>query len=282
MNKVNVIKQNLEFIGKTWIKCIGTFASILSLFFLFWTWDDIRITSTQYKCVIIILLCVLALILAILWTCIFKRTKTIWESPSGKIKVCYSDIMKDGFDKRNKEEKLFVIPVNSCFDTIVDEDISTCSKPWNKSGSIDFRFTNSHEKTYQVRDSSSKATLFNRLETRLSASKNFLLIISDKTNYDRGILNWEIEKAVDYYELPIIIAYPGYSKIGAPSELNSMWTKSLAERIKNARAHCIHIPFKKEPIFDAINQFSVVNSKYPKGGALGCYSEEAYKSWGIV
>lgn len=155
-------------------------------------------------------------------------------------------------------------------------------KAWNKSGSIDFRFTNSHEKTYQVRDSSSKATLFNRLETRLSASKNFLLIISDKTNYDRGILNWEIEKAVDYYELPIIIAYPGYSKIGAPSELNSMWTKSLAERIKNERAHCIHIPFKKEPIFDAINQFSVVNSKYPKGGALGCYSEEAYKSWGIV
>ena len=64
MNKVNVIKQNLEFIGKTWIKYIGTFASILSLFFLFWTWDDIRITSTQYKCVIIILLCVLALILA--------------------------------------------------------------------------------------------------------------------------------------------------------------------------------------------------------------------------
>ena len=44
----------------------------------------------------------------------------------------------------------------------------------------------------------------------------------------------------------------------------------------------IHIPFKKEPIFDAINQFSVVNSKYPKGGALGYYSEEAYKSWGIV
>ena len=155
-------------------------------------------------------------------------------------------------------------------------------KAWNKSGSIDFRFTNSHEKTYQVRDSSSKATLFNRLETRLSASKNFLLIISDKTNYDRGILNWEIEKAVDYYELPVIIAYPGYSKISAPSELNSMWTKSLEERIKNERAHCIHIPFKKEPIFDAINQFSVVNSKYPKGGALGYYSEEAYKSWGIV
>ena len=86
MNKVNVIKQNLEFIGKTWIKYIGTFASILSLFFLFWTWDDIRITSTQYKCVIIILLCVLALILAILWTCILREQrqlgKSIWENKS--------------------------------------------------------------------------------------------------------------------------------------------------------------------------------------------------------
>lgn len=80
-------------------------------------------------------------------------------------------------------------------------------KAWNKSGSIDFRFTNSREKTYQVRGSSSKATLFNRLETRLSARKNFLLIISDNINYDRGIFNWGIEKTVDYYELPIIIAY---------------------------------------------------------------------------
>lgn len=129
MNKVNVIKQNLEFIGKIWMKCIGAFTSILSIFFLFWTWDDIHITSTRHKCEIIILLCVLALIFAILWACILKRTKTIWENPSGKIKVCYADIMKEGFDKRNKEEKLFVIPVNSCFDTIVDEDISSCSKP---------------------------------------------------------------------------------------------------------------------------------------------------------
>ena len=39
--------------------------------------------------------------------------------------------------------------------------------------------------------------------------------------------------------------------------------------------------FKKEPIFDAIGQFTVVNEKYPKGGALGRYSEDAYRHWGI-
>ena len=44
------------------------------------------------------------------------------------------------------------------------------------------------------------------------------------------------------------------------------------------KEHIVYIyHLKKEPIFDAINQFSVVNSKYPKGGALGYYSEEAYK-----
>lgn len=127
-----------------------------------------------------------------------------------------------------------------------------------------------------------KATLLNRLRTRLSASKNFLLIITDKTNYDRGILNWEIEKAVDYYKLPIIVAYPGYSRIGSPEELSYKWPRALAERIENGRAHCIHIPFNKGPILDAICQFSVVNAKYPKGGALGRYSNDAYKSWGLM
>lgn len=139
-------------------------------------------------------------------------------------------------------------------------------KAWDKSGCIDFKFTNSHEKTYQVRDSSSKATLFSRLEKRLSASKNFLLIITDRTNYDRGILNWEIEKAVDYYKLPIIVAYPGYSRIGAPEQLSYMWPKALAERIENGHARCIHIPFDKESIFGAIGLFSVVNAKYPYSG----------------
>lgn len=35
MNKVFVIKQNLGFIGKTWVKCMGSFLSILSIFCLF-------------------------------------------------------------------------------------------------------------------------------------------------------------------------------------------------------------------------------------------------------
>lgn len=129
MKKIDLIKLNLKYIWKTWTKYIGTLASAFSIFFLFCTWEDIKITSMFYKSIIMILFCVIALILSIVWTCFIKKSNTIWKSATGKIKICYSDIIRDGFSKRNKEEKLLVIPVNSCFDTIVDEDISSCSKP---------------------------------------------------------------------------------------------------------------------------------------------------------
>lgn len=129
MKIINILQQNLKLIIKTWLKCMGVFSGLLSFFFLFWTWDDLGITSTQWKCSIIVAICAVALIISIVWVCIFKRSKTVWESASGKVKVCYADIIKESFKKRNKKEKLFVIPVNSCFDTIVDANISICSVP---------------------------------------------------------------------------------------------------------------------------------------------------------
>ena len=40
---------------------------------------------------------------------------------------------------------------------------------WSANKQIDFKITNSHEKTYAVRDSSSRATLYARIRERLSA-----------------------------------------------------------------------------------------------------------------
>lgn len=74
-------------------------------------------------------------------------------------------------------------------------------KSWNNSSNHQLNFSDSHLKTYQVMDNSSKQTLQKRLLERMKNSKNMLLIISDDTNYDRGLLNFEIEK------LLIIIKY---------------------------------------------------------------------------
>ena len=154
---------------------------------------------------------------------------------------------------------------------------------WNKSNNSDLNFSDSHKKTYQVKDTSSKITLQNRLLERLKNSKNFLLIISDDTNYDRGMLNFEIEKAVDKYQLPIIVAYTGLTSILNPSQLSNRWPKSLTQRINNGSAKCIHIPFKERAIMSAINQFSIHSTGNNKlTGSLQYYSKEAQKNWGYI
>lgn len=155
-------------------------------------------------------------------------------------------------------------------------------RSWNTSNLIDFTFSDSHKKTFQVRDSSLKRTLQARLLERMRNSKNMLLIISEDTNWDRGMLNFEIEKAVDFYEIPIIVAYTGYNCILNPQALSEKWPKALHQRIINQTAKCIHIPFKQKSIKAAISQFSVNNKKDQLTLPLHFYNEDAYRQWGYI
>lgn len=153
---------------------------------------------------------------------------------------------------------------------------------WNASNKFELMFSDSHKKTYQVKDTSLKSTLQSRLLERMRNSKNMLLIISDDTNWDRGMLNFEIEKAVDYYEIPIIVAYTGYSAIINPGSLAHKWPKALNERIMDQTAKCIHIPFKQKSISAAVSQFSIHNKNDELTQSLHYYTEETYKSWGYL
>ena len=157
-------------------------------------------------------------------------------------------------------------------------------KSWNNSSNHQLNFSDSHLKTYQVMDNSSKQTLQKRLLERMKNSKNKLLIISDDTNYDRGLLNFEIEKAVDYYKIPLIIAYTGYGAIwGVDDELENKWPKALKERISEGSAKCIHIPFKEKAIMCAISQFSVRSTgNNILTGSKHCYTKETYINWGYT
>ncbi|NOJ73562.1 TIR domain-containing protein [Paenibacillus alvei] len=151
---------------------------------------------------------------------------------------------------------------------------------WNVSNKFDLQFSDSHKKTYQVKDTSLSRTLQARLLERMRNSKNMLLIISDQTNWDRGMLNFEIEKAVDYYEIPIIVAYTGYDFILNPGDLAHKWPKALYERINNSMAKCIHIPFKQKCISSAVSQFSINNKVDQLTSPLSYYRESAYINWG--
>lgn len=154
---------------------------------------------------------------------------------------------------------------------------------WNASKKYELTFSDSHKKTYQVKDVSLIKTLQSRLLERMRNSKNMLLIISDDTNWDRGMLNYEIEKAVDFYKIPIIVAYSGYEYILNPSALEGKWSKALHERIKNNTAKCIHIGFKEKVITNAISQFSIHSTgDNILTSPLHYYDRRTYEDWGII
>lgn len=151
---------------------------------------------------------------------------------------------------------------------------------WSANKNIEFSITNSHEKTYAVRDSSSKVTLYARIQERLRASKNMLVILTKDTRYTGSVLSYEIEQAIDNYQIPLIIAYPEYSSILNVDALSNYWPKALADRIGNDGTEAIHIAFMKDCILDAISQFSV-NGKHLSNGK-NHYSRDAYVQWGLI
>ena len=150
---------------------------------------------------------------------------------------------------------------------------------WDANKDIDFKLTNSHEKTYAVRDDSLLATLKARICERLSQSKNMIVVLSEDTRKSGSMLSYEIEKAVDVYKLPLIIAYPGFKSILKVDRHRSVWPKVLCSRIDDGTARAIHVPFKKEPILDAIDQFTVQDSSLTNGKNYYCI--EAYREWGL-
>lgn len=152
-------------------------------------------------------------------------------------------------------------------------------KGWKAKDSDEFIFSDSHQKTHQVRDGTTKEYLKSVLRKRLSHSKSMILILTDNTRPNRELLNYEIKKAVEF-GLPIIICYGSIKNpVYKPNLLAYYWPLELKLAIKNGTAKCIHIPFKKQPICDAVTQYSI--HKKHTLTPLSTYSVNAYTIWGL-
>jgi hypothetical protein len=151
---------------------------------------------------------------------------------------------------------------------------------WSANNNLEFNLINSHEKASAVRDNSKRETLRQSLLERLRNSKNMVLIVGETTRFDTDWVPFEIEKAVDFYKIPIIVAYTKQSApIRNPKALSEFWPPALKLRIESGAAKAIHIPFKQAPLLDAISQLDPNN--LPVGGALTIYSDEAYRVFGV-
>jgi hypothetical protein len=104
--------------------------------------------------------------------------------------------------------------------------------------------------------------------------------VGETTHLDTDWVPFEIEKAVDEYKIPIIVAYTVVGNaIRDASAHSGYWPPALKTRIDNGTASAIHVPFRQAPLYDAIGQFS--HDNLPKGG-LVIYDDPTYLGWGIA
>ena len=116
------VKINLKYIRNLGVKIAGSLFSLLTLLLTFVSWDDMGITSKCSRLLILIAIISVSAIIAVV-SLFIQRSALVWEQGTGKIKVIYGDIIKICFPKKDKGEKIVVIPVNTCFDTIVGDGV---------------------------------------------------------------------------------------------------------------------------------------------------------------
>lgn len=151
-------------------------------------------------------------------------------------------------------------------------------KAWHGHDDIEFKFVNSHDKVGSVRDTSLRETLRKSLVERMKNSKNFVLILGNKTRFDTDWVPFEITYAADQCRLPFIVTYTGYSVVVDPAALSSLWPPALAERIWGGRVKAIHVPFQRKAVDAAIRMF---NLNHKPNSSLESWTLESHRLFGI-
>ena len=146
-------------------------------------------------------------------------------------------------------------------------------RAWKASDSS-FPFVDSHDKNYNVRDSSDwERTLKPRIRERLSKSKNVVLFLSSITKNSRA-LREEVDYGINSRGLPVIVVYPDYKE---KSDIISCESKKLRKKIKDLwdtlpkfrdsmeNVPTIHVPNKKSLIQKALqdDDFTVQTKRDP-------------------
>lgn len=122
------IKLNVVWIYKQAIYMCGSLFSLVTIMTCFITWDELGIEK-QKRLLILGFIILFAFVFSATYILLFKRKNIIWKSGNGKLQVCYGDVIRLANRKYSKKEQIIVIPVNTCFDTLVDNNITLVEKP---------------------------------------------------------------------------------------------------------------------------------------------------------
>lgn len=136
-----------------------------------------------------------------------------------------------------------------------------------------FPFNDSHNKTYNVRDSSNwELTLKPRLRERLRNSKNVILFLSERTVNSRA-LREEIDYGINSLGLPVILIYPDYDtqvsllqNDSLKQVIKNLWSKLPVLRDSMDKVPTLHVPMNKRLITTSLKNIDfMVNTKTAPG-----------------
>ena len=136
-----------------------------------------------------------------------------------------------------------------------------------------FPFTDSHDKTYNVRDNSEwEPTLKPRLRERLRNSKNIVLFLSTNTANSRA-LREEIDYGINDQGLPVIVIYPEYDTKESllltdgslKQAVKNLWDNLPVFRDSMKNVPTIHVPLNKSLIEKSLRDedFMIATKKNP-------------------
>ena len=100
-------------------------SGLVSTYFTFFSWEELNIQNTCVKISLLVGVFITCLLSAIIITWA-KRSELLWRRGSGSVNVKYGDLLGDAFNKRSIfrkiKEGVYIIPVNTHFDTIVEDE----------------------------------------------------------------------------------------------------------------------------------------------------------------
>lgn len=120
----DIIKQNIKEIVKDGWLIASFLFSLITIVLSFITWKEMGVEKSTVKIIILLGIIICSFIIAAVHICYIKKKKVVWNVGKGRIILRYGDLFHWVYPKKSKKEKIVVIPVNTCFDTIVDENLN--------------------------------------------------------------------------------------------------------------------------------------------------------------
>lgn len=118
------IKNNAKYIFTHFTFIASMIFGLISIIQMFVGWDTLGVKDdTKCKIFIFSAILVTSIIVALIWGICFSNKKRVFIEDEVEIVVKYGDLFKIAFPQSQKNEKIVVIAVNRCFDTIISKDL---------------------------------------------------------------------------------------------------------------------------------------------------------------